>query len=186
MRKDLLLVWVSCALLAGCQSSPPEQEIDWIELLDSPRAEAGVAQARFVPEPFTGDALEFRQTPTALELLEFYRYKNAARLAAAKGLWPQVSLPGGHSVPDPRHPIRTLLGWSYEPSYVIVGEANALILRTSKGTRVVPLDPDRPIGFPDDGSPDQRRARNSFLRSFDRDHRALDDSPDSDDPRVEP
>jgi hypothetical protein len=182
-----LILLLASALLLGCQSAPADRDrINWIDLLDDPSQKVVVHPERFVPEAFTGDALGFRETPTALELLRAYRYKNAEQLAGAKGLWPTVPLPTGHRLPDPRYPIRKLLGWEYEPSYVIVREANALILRTEQGTRVVPIDPDQPIGFPEDGSPAQRRARNAFLRGFDRDHRALDQPAPRVDPRVEP
>lgn len=184
-RSLTCILLIGAALAGGCRSAPSEEpRIDWIELLDEPSRPLVVREEGFVPEAFTGDALEFRQTPSALELLEAYRYKNAGQLAGPTGLWPTVPLPTGHSLPDPRYPLRKLLGWEYEPSYVIVREANALILRTDEGTRVVPIDPDQPITFPEDGSPAQRRARNAFLRSFDRDHRALDEP--RPDPRVEP
>lgn len=165
-------------LATGCASEPldTDPEINWIELLDAGGPPV-VREGSFEAEAFTGEALRFRQIPTALELLEAYRYKNAHRLAGPTGQWPTIPLPTGHALPDPRYPIRTLLGWSYEPSYVIVREANALIMRTSKGSRVVPLDPDKPIGWPDDGSRRQRRERNAFLRSFDRDHEALEVDP---------
>jgi len=179
------LCFAGLLVLTGCQSSSPEDAaIDWVELLETPGQKVVVRQEGFVPEAFTGETLEFRQTPSALELLEFHNFKNAAHLAGAKGLWPRVPLSSGISIPDPRYPLRKLLGWEFEPRHVIVGEANALILRSPKGTRVVPLDPDKPIRFPEDGSPDQRRARNTFLRGFDRDHRSLDTP--RPDPGVEP
>tara|TARA_R110002072_G_scaffold86297_4_gene194814 strand:+ start:287 stop:868 length:582 start_codon:yes stop_codon:yes gene_type:complete len=169
----------------GCQSSPRQDKgRDWIELLDSPTQRVAVQAEGFVPEAFTGEALEFRETPSALELLQAHGYQNAAALAGATGVWPTIPLPSGYRLPDPGHAARKLFGLEFEPRYVIVREANALILRTGRGSRVVPLDPEQPVGFPEDGSPAQRRARNAFLRGFDRDHRALDQP--RVDPRVEP
>lgn len=172
--------------LCACASQPRH---DWIELLsEGSGASAGAPRPSKLAgtgppaESFTAERLPIREVPSALELLEAYRYRNATTLAGPSGLWPRVPLGFGLSVPDPGYPARRLFGQEFEPRYVQVREANALILRTARGSLVLPLDPDRPLRFPEDDSPAQRRARRAFLSDFDRDLRALDRPA----PRVEP
>ena len=170
-----LLVCFAGLALCACASERP---YDWVDALGEGSAQTRLAGSGPPAEAFTAERLPIRERPSARELLEAYNYRNATLLAGPSGLWPSLPLLPGISVPDPGYAARRLLGLEFEPRYVMVREANALILRTGRGSVVLPLDPDKPLRFPEDGSPGQRQTRRAFLSDLDRDLRALPSAPE--------